>query len=206
SHELSDGGASFEACASPPPWGEGEPVCDPMPARPLPMPGLSRSASESSSTGISGRDALARVGLAGSFFECLAGSRLGRFAMPTIWVESVGRKSRHSGARAIAREPGIHSPSAGIISGLAAVAAIRNDGYSNLMPARLITSPHFFESEAMVAANSSGVPPAGSSPIEAKRVLKLCDAIARLMAALSLSMIGRGTPAGAITPAQVAAE
>src|SRR6185437_8802862 len=131
SHELSDGGASFEACASPPPWGEGEPVCDPMPARPLPMPGLSRSASESSSTGISGRDALARVGLAGSFFECLAGSRLGRFAMPTIWVESVGRKSRHSGARAIARERGIHSASAGIMdSGLAAVAAIRNDGLS----------------------------------------------------------------------------
>jgi hypothetical protein len=33
-----------------------------------------------------------------------------------------------------------------------------------------------------------------------------CDWIARLMAALSRSTIGRGTPAGAITPDQVGAE
>src|SRR5215472_5091918 len=38
-------------------------------------------------------------------------------------------------------------------------------GYSNLIPARLMTSPHFWESAAISAANSSGVPPAGSSPI-----------------------------------------
>jgi hypothetical protein len=35
--------------------------------------------------------------------------------------------------------------------------------------------------------------------------LKVCDAIALLIAALSLSMIGRGTPAGAMTPLQVGA-
>src|ERR1700726_3323140 len=57
------------------------------------MAGFRMSASEGSSGDASGRAALARVGLAGSFFECLAGSRSGRFAMVTIWVESGGEKS-----------------------------------------------------------------------------------------------------------------
>src|SRR5579863_8749133 len=138
------------------------------------MAGLSRSASESSSTGISGRDALARVGLAGSFLECLAGSRcFGPFAIGTIWVESGEEKSA---------------------------------AYSNLIPARSITSPHFLESDAINAANASGVPPAGSSPMAAKRAWNSPDWIALLIAALSLSTIGFGTPAGAMTPAQVGAE
>src|SRR3984957_12194032 len=51
------------------------------------------SASDGSSGDESGRAALARVGLAGSFFECLAGSRSGRFAMAPIWVESLGEES-----------------------------------------------------------------------------------------------------------------
>src|SRR5580692_3794982 len=51
------------------------------------------SASDGSSGDESGRAALARVGLAGSFFECFAGSRSGRFAMATIWVESGGEES-----------------------------------------------------------------------------------------------------------------
>jgi len=51
------------------------------------------SASDGSSSGTSGRAALARVGLAGSFFECLAGSRSGRFAMAPIWVESPSEES-----------------------------------------------------------------------------------------------------------------
>ena len=74
------------------------------------------------------------------------------------------------------------------------------------MPARSITSPHFLESDAISAPNSSGVPPAGSSPMAAKRALNSPDWIARLIAALSLSTIGFGTPAGAITPTQVGAE
>jgi hypothetical protein len=61
------------------------------------------------------------------------------------------------------------------------------------------------ESVRISSANSSGVPPAGSSPIMAKRSLNVCDAIALLIAALSLSMTGRGTPAGAMTPLQVGA-
>jgi hypothetical protein len=61
------------------------------------------------------------------------------------------------------------------IPGSQALVVPRNDGYSNLMPARLMTSPHFFESDAIVAANSSGVPPAGSSPMLAKRALKAAD-------------------------------
>ena len=56
---------------------------------PWPMAGLSRSASASSSAGASGRAALARVGLAGSFFECLAGSRCFG-AIGPIWGESGG--------------------------------------------------------------------------------------------------------------------
>src|SRR5262245_19984980 len=59
------------------------------------MPGLSSSASAGSVGGASGRAALARVGRAGSFLECLAGSRgglpfgafggSGAFAIAEIW-------------------------------------------------------------------------------------------------------------------------
>src|SRR3974390_3832185 len=73
------------------------------------------------------------------------------------------------------------------------------------MPARLMTSPHLAESVLMVAAKSSGVPPAGSSPILANFSLNDSDTSALLIAALSLSTIGRGTPAGAITPVHVGA-
>jgi hypothetical protein len=37
---------------------------------------------------------LGAVGRAGSFCECFAGSRVGRFAMTPIWVESGGEGSR----------------------------------------------------------------------------------------------------------------
>src|SRR5262245_23361081 len=57
----------------------------------------------------------------------------------------------------------------------------------------------------MVAAKSSGVPPPGSSPILANFSLKASEVSALLMAALILSTIGRGTPAGAMTPVQVGA-
>jgi len=69
-----------------------------------------------------------------------------------------------------------------------------------------MTSPHFRESAAISAANSSGVPPAGSSPMLAWNWRMACDWIARLIAALSRSTVGRGTRAGAITPDQVGAE
>src|SRR5579863_5389178 len=55
------------------------------------MAGLSKSANARSIGAESGRDALARVGLAGSFFECLAGSR--PFTMTPIWAESASGKS-----------------------------------------------------------------------------------------------------------------
>jgi hypothetical protein len=70
----------------------------------------------------------------------------------------------------------------------------------NSMPARLMTSPHLAESRLMVAANSSGVPPPGSSPVLANFSLKASEVSAFLIAALSLSTIPRGTPAGAMTP------
>src|SRR5580704_624453 len=57
------------------------------------MAGFRMSASAGSSGDESGRAALARVGFAGSFFECFAGSRSGRFAMDPIWVESDGEES-----------------------------------------------------------------------------------------------------------------
>src|SRR5215475_3359871 len=72
-------------------------------------------------------------------------------------------------------------------------------------PERSTTSFHLAESFAIVCANSSGVPPAGSSPIAAKRSRNSGDWIARLIAALSLSTIGRGMRAGPITPLQVGA-
>ncbi len=55
------------------------------------------------------------------------------------------------------------------------------------------------------ATNSSGVPPAGSSPIEANRSTKSGERIAAFAAAFSLSSTGRGNPAGAMTPVQVPA-
>ena len=94
SNELSAGGFS--------------PVCEPGPAVPWPMPGLSSSASAGSVGGRSGRDALARVGRAGSFFECLAGSRAGlpcgafgcsgAFAIAEIWSLGYDRKRAEHGS------------------------------------------------------------------------------------------------------------
>jgi hypothetical protein len=44
--------------------------------------------------------------LAGSFFECFAGSRSGRFAMAPIWVESrAGESDRYATSIAAAPEP-----------------------------------------------------------------------------------------------------
>ena len=59
------------------------------------MPGLSSCARAGSIGARSGRAAFARVGFAGSFFECLAGSRfcgglLGDFAMVRIWARQDG--------------------------------------------------------------------------------------------------------------------
>src|ERR1035438_8361929 len=59
--------------------------------------------------------------------------------------------------------------------------------HSSLAPERLITSAHLAESVLIVAANSSGVPPPGSSPILANFSLKASDASTLLIAALSLS-------------------
>ena len=131
------------------------PVCAPMPARPWAMPGLRSSASDGSSAGVSGRAALARVGFAGSFFECFAGlracgarGRSGLFAIATIWVESGGEESDAS----VASRRSCPPPS-------------QERVYSSRIPARLMTSPHLLASAAINAANSSGVPPAGSSPM-----------------------------------------
>src|SRR4051812_40703600 len=73
---------------------------------------------------------------------------------------------------------------------------------SILAPERRTTSAHFAESRRMSAANSSGVPPPPSLPSWVKRSLVCGSTIAALMALFSLSRIGRGSPAGAITPLQ----
>ena len=69
--------------------GDDDPVPEPRPAVPRPMPGLSSAASASGVGGASGRDALARVGRAGSldFFGESGGLAIGR-----IWGESGGRE------------------------------------------------------------------------------------------------------------------
>src|SRR5882672_10323611 len=77
--------------------------------------------------------------------------------------------------------------------------------HSSLAPERLMTSAHLAESVLIVATKSSGVPPPGSSPIISNFCLNASDLSTLLIAALSLSTIGRGTPAGAITPVQVGA-
>src|SRR5262245_3822867 len=72
-------------------------------------------------------------------------------------------------------------------------------------PERFTTSAHLAESRRMVSANSSGVPPAGSSPISPNLALNRGEAIDLLIAPLSLSTTGLGRPAGPITPLQVLA-
>ena len=97
------------------------------------MPGLSSSASAGSIGGRSGRDALARVGRAGSFFECLAGSRAGlglrprggscgafgssgAFAIAEIWrLGYDGKRAEHG-----FRSTNSHAPACG--------ASIERDG------------------------------------------------------------------------------
>ena len=69
----------------------------------------------------------------------------------------------------------------------------------------IVHVPYKGGAAAITLAKSSGVPPAGSSPIFEKRSLKVGERMARLIAALSLSVTARGTPAGAITPVQVPA-
>src|SRR5262245_6096843 len=77
------------------------------------MPGLSSSASAGSVGGASGRAALARVGRAGSFLECLAGSRgglsfgafggSGAFAIAEIWRLAYDGKRAEQGSATIIR-------------------------------------------------------------------------------------------------------
>src|SRR5262249_8707805 len=68
-------------------------------------------------------------------------------------------------------------------------------------PSAARSFPLFSDGGASLRAIPPGARPAGSSPIAAKRSRNVGDWIA----VLSLSMIGRGTPAGAITPLQVGA-
>src|SRR4029077_15997079 len=96
-------------------------------------------ASDGSSVGVSGRAALARVGFAGSFFECFAGSRpcgargrSGPFAIVTIWVESGGEESDASAARGtIVPSPcvgeGLFQPDPGALDDLAPFVGIGGD-------------------------------------------------------------------------------
>src|SRR6202165_3992457 len=76
---------------------------------------------------------------------------------------------------------------------------------SILAPERFTTSAHFAESLRITSANSSGVPPAGSSPISPNLALNIGETIALLMEEFSFSTMGLGIPAGPITPLQVLA-
>ena len=69
--------------------------------------------------------------------------------------------------------------------------------YFAFAPDSLITLAHKVTSLSRSAAYCSGVPDTGSAPSSAKRFLTSAVASAELSALLSLSMIGRGTPAGA---------
>src|SRR5258705_7923841 len=76
------------------------------------------------------------------------------------------------------------------------------DGQSILAPERFTTSAHFAESLRITSANSSGVPPAGSSPISPNLALNMGDTIALLIQEFSLSTMGLASPPGPITPLQ----
>src|SRR5258706_34904 len=67
------------------------------------------------------------------------------------------------------------------------------------------TPAHFAEPLGITSANSSGVPPAGSSPISPNLALNMGETIALLIEEFSLSTMGLAIPAGPITPLQVVA-
>ncbi len=110
-------------------------------------------------------------------------------ALPAAARERGGRSRRN---RLSATRKGSYRRAAGQIQSIFA-------------PERFTTSAHLAESLRIVSAKSSGVPPAGSSPISPNLALNTGETIALLMEALSLSTTGLGMPAGPITPLQVAA-
>src|SRR6185295_9986343 len=73
---------------------------------------------------------------------------------------------------------------------------------SSLMPPWRITSPQRLLSAAINAANSSGVPSGSRSPCPVSRLLTSDASYALRVCALSQSTMGRGVPAGAISPNQ----
>src|ERR1700704_5345466 len=71
---------------------------------------------------------------------------------------------------------------------------------SPFAPDVLTITDHLVSSRSMSAAYSSGVDASGSAPSSARRDLNSSDGTAGRSAAPSLSMIGRGVPAGATMP------
>src|SRR6476620_4217884 len=71
---------------------------------------------------------------------------------------------------------------------------------STFAPDVLTIADHLVSSRSMSAAYSSGVDASGSAPSSARRDLNSSEVTAARSAALRLSMIGRGVPAGATIP------
>src|SRR3979490_2429805 len=74
-----------------------------------------------------------------------------------------------------------------------------------LSPNCLTTSAHFTISPRRYLSNSSDVIDIGTAPCSVQSLTMSGRLIAALTAALSLSMIGFGVPAGAINPSQMVA-
>src|SRR5262245_44387560 len=74
--------------------------------------------------------------------------------------------------------------------------------YSGLSPAAFATRSVSSTLALRYAPNSAGVPPTRSTPRSASRLRMVASSSPLLMAALSLSMIGRGVAAGARMPSQ----
>src|SRR5262249_2087968 len=72
--------------------------------------------------------------------------------------------------------------------------------HSGLMPANLITLPHFSISSAMSFAKSAGDPPRAVPPRSVSRALFLGSLRAALISLLSLSIISTGVRLGTPTP------
>src|SRR5262249_56704879 len=87
-----------------------------------------------------------------------------------------------------------------------AAPAIRRTGFmeyrvhSGLMPANLITLPHFSVSSAMSLPKSAGETTSGVPPKSESRALILGSARAALISLLSLSIISTGGGLGTPTP------
>src|SRR5262249_24683825 len=118
----------------------------------------------------------------------------------SLWTD----RSAPCAGRAWVSEPAI-IPQRGAIRPCPGRTPRRRLLYFGWMPAIVTASPHKAMSAAIIAANSSGMLPSGSTPNAASRSAKVASLTARDTSFAIRSMVSLGIAEGAISPFQVSA-